>query len=98
MAFRIFLQMTVLDEAWTALVTVAFQLCPRSDHLAVGVGSHNGRLGRVTIDPRELKVREDIPERDTRRHQPCRELRLSYRRAFLVLIFLIFQNFLFVTA
>ena len=66
--------MTVLDEAWTAFVTGAFQLCPRSDHLAVGVGSHNGRLARVTTDPRGSKVREDIPERNTRRHQPCRAL------------------------
>ena len=73
-AFGIFSQMTVLDEAWTAFVTGAFQLRPRSDHLAVGVGSHNGRLGRVTTDPRGSKVREDIPERNTRRHQPCREL------------------------
>ena len=74
MAFGIFLQMAVLDEAWTAFVTGVFQLRPRSDHLAVGVGSHNGRLGRVTTDPRGSKVREDMPERNTRRHQPCREL------------------------
>ena len=66
--------MTVLDEAWTAFVTGAFQLCPVSDHLADGVGSHNDRLGRVTTDPRGSKVREEIPEIDTRRHQPCREL------------------------
>ena len=66
--------MTVLDEAWTAFMTGAFQLCPGSDHLAVGVRSHNGRLARVTTDPRGSKVREDIPERNTRRHQSCREL------------------------
>ena len=66
--------MAVLSYPWVACAIGAFHRCPRYvPDTATRAGPHNGDAGRVADPLHGSEVGEDVPERNTRKHTPCRE-------------------------